>query len=400
MGQLPRQRETIVITVIFSIVSALSIQFYANTTGSILNSIVILFIGFLLVLKLSKVSKENADALVVSEPENEYKEMQDDAMLSGLLDTCSQAFKLWDGQIKLVREDTVNEVEGLAVQFSNIILRLNTAMDVLDKYMHVSEHGDTQAAQITQVVKVDLESVAASLKVILSSKNEVSIQVESLRDFTTTLTDMANDISNIASQTDLLALNAAIEAARAGESGRGFAVVADEVRRLATFSGESGIKIAEKTAEINKQIESTLKHVEKQTAHDTEIVYNSEDLIHSVLSRYERMSQQLDVSSDVVSGISKEIEHDVNDAIVSLQFQDRVTQILDNVTKNLEHFDSTMTEAVDAYKSGDSSKVLNSFMWLEGMKSNYTTSGERSVHSGLDGSVNSEKADEGEISFF
>lgn len=59
------------------------------------------------------------------------------------------------------------------------------------------------------------------------------------------ISELTNDILNIASQTNLLALNASIEAARAGEAGKGFAVVADEIRELADSSRETAGKIQE-----------------------------------------------------------------------------------------------------------------------------------------------------------
>ena len=55
--------------------------------------------------------------------------------------------------------------------------------------------------------------------------------------------EMASQILDITSQTNLLSLNASIEAARAGEAGKGFAVVASEIGNLATSSSETATQI-------------------------------------------------------------------------------------------------------------------------------------------------------------
>lgn len=71
--------------------------------------------------------------------------------------------------------------------------------------------------------------------------------------------DMASQILDITSQTNLLSLNASIEAARAGEAGKGFAVVAGEIGNLATNSSETATQIQA----ICNETKNNISHVQK-----------------------------------------------------------------------------------------------------------------------------------------
>ncbi len=66
--------------------------------------------------------------------------------------------------------------------------------------------------------------------------------------------EMAAQILDITSQTNLLSLNASIEAARAGEAGKGFAVVAGEIGNLAADSSETATQIQEICNETKNNI--------------------------------------------------------------------------------------------------------------------------------------------------
>ena len=68
------------------------------------------------------------------------------------------------------------------------------------------------------------------------------------------ISDLTNDILDIASQTNLLALNASIEAARAGEAGKGFAVVADEISALAANSRQTAATIQDIASEVTSAV--------------------------------------------------------------------------------------------------------------------------------------------------
>ncbi|WAC47173.1 methyl-accepting chemotaxis protein [Asticcacaulis sp. SL142] len=95
--------------------------------------------------------------------------------------------------------------------------------------------------------------VEASARISSEAVNEATQAAQVVLDLNavaTSIGDVIDVISGLASQTNLLALNATIESARAGDAGKGFAVVASEVKQLAGQTALATTDISAKVAQI------------------------------------------------------------------------------------------------------------------------------------------------------
>jgi len=315
-----------------------------------------------------------------------------------VVDACNPLFPIWGRHIDTARVQTEEAVMSLSSRFAELSGRLSAAVKASQHAAGDIEGGGDGAGVLEAFAdsKRELAAVVTSLNDVLEQKQGMLEQVRKFGGYIDELRAMADDVAKIASQTNLLALNASIEAARAGDSGRGFAVVAGEVRALSLQSGEVGKNMASKVGHISQAMESTLELAETTADRDEASVRGSEQTIEGVMNNLQGMAEGLSQSSDILKQESHGIREQIDDVLVSLQFQDRVSQILEAVRASIDDAQQHLTSFRRDHEPGEAPRVFEASHLLQRLEQSYSTAEQRENHSGSDQAG----APDSEVTFF
>lgn len=347
-----------------------------NDTASMIVGGILFVIGVASTIYLKKtasVSKHKAHS-------EHVKEMKDLHEYAGSLENViEQIMPILSRQIESSNYQTEQSVTELSGGFSGLSTRLEEVISASQSKSNNLGDGHGMINLFNES-ESSLQTVIESLESSLSLENRLLNEVQGLSTQAEELNEMAGAVGQIADQINLLALNAAIEAARAGEHGRGFAVVADEVRKLASMSAETGQQMIEKVSNIGSAVNDTLKQAEDSIVHNRTAVDDGRSTIESVFSKLQNTIETLQDDSTSLRSASEEIRDQISGVLVSFQFQDRVSQILNKVL-------SDMGGLVDKVRGRREQRVERNVLQpvdyeqqIEEMKNSYTTDEQHHNH--------------------
>jgi methyl-accepting chemotaxis protein len=289
---------------------------------------------------------------------------------------------VWTGHIESSQEQTELAVNALSDRFGGIVDKLDAALRTATQETDSVEGSGGGMIAIFNKGEQDLDALIAIQKACVHNMESMRDKVQGLDRFIAELQDMASDVARIAQQTNLLALNAAIEAARAGDLGRGFAVVAKEFRMLSSQSGDTGRKIAEKVEIISAAIVDTCAVVSESVLAEGHSLDSANDTIVRVLSDLKGITGAFHRSSALLQEESVSIQNEVNQALVQLQFHDRVSQIMRPVLKNMARLPAVLQEQQQQYTRSNSLPSLNAEELLAELQKTYVMTDQHAIHQG------------------
>ncbi|MCB8745325.1 methyl-accepting chemotaxis protein [Rhodoferax sp. U2-2l] len=308
----------------------------------------------------------------------------------------AEVVPVWNGHIESSREQMEVAVNALSERFGGIVDKLDVALRTAAQETDAVDSSSSLMAVFAKSEQ-DLTALIAVQETAMKNMAQMLVKVQGLDRFVVELQDMASDVARIAQQTNLLALNAAIEAARAGDLGRGFAVVAKEFRMLSNQSGDTGRKIAEKVKVISAAIVETCSVVHDSVQAEDTSLETAHATINRVVSDFKGITESFQRSRDVLHGESLSIQSEVNQALVQMQFQDRVSQILTQVIKNIERLPAVLQTTQQVYAQTRLLEAHDPQEMLAEMKKTYVMADQHVIHAG--GKVVQSSSDN-EISFF
>jgi len=303
---------------------------------------------------------------------------------------------IWGGHIEMSRQQMASAIETLSERFCGIVDKLDEAVRTSALETQTIENSEQGLVAVFARSERKLDAVITSQKTAMTGLLSMLEKVQGLGRFTSELKEMAADVAKISQQSNLLALNAAIEAARSGVHGRGFAVVANEFRVLSGQSGDTGRHIADNVGIISRAIVDTCKVVQQAVQEQDDSMLTAQTTIRGVLEDFQGITDALLRSGTLLKNESIGIKAEINESLVQMQFQDRVSQIMNHVKDNIARLPGFLQNNQRQYAQVGTLQPLDAQALLTELQDTYVMTDQHVIHKG--GKVAQKAASD--ISFF
>lgn len=298
-----------------------------------------------------------------------HREAAAQSKTANVIAVMEEVLPMWSKQIRLARHEGNESVVDLARSFADLSSKIGEELKVATAAVNglVAQGG---AIPVLRESNNDLEIVLKSIRSLESTKDTLLLEVARAGD----LADLADEVKQMAMQSKLLSLNAAIEAAHTGVAGTAFSVVVGEMRQLSIRSADTSQRISLKVSQLTSAVADAIKNENKSRGQSAKPIELAEAAIKSVVAKVEDVTADFESLAAKMRVMSDDIKRDVSDSMVALQYQDRISQILDHAQSNIDHMSGLLT--------GSDFKDITPTQWRREMAENMSMQEEFEIHEG------------------
>jgi len=241
----------------------------------------------------------------------------------------------------------LNEVTEL----SKMVERFASDMSSLNAGVQEVASGNQISASRTMDIAREIADASQSAEEGLTVIREMSERIEkaareSLQSITTVnelaqkiddISKLLENISHIATRTNMLALNAGIEAARAGAGGKGFAVVAEEIRKLAYESSDVAANVSRQMSDMSLKLQSVMDSVRAGSSTSADANQRAQATMQTMSTILQSLKNISSAANDL-SAISEE----------QAASSEEISSTLQSISTEVEKIKSFVVEAKSA----------------------------------------------------
>lgn len=262
--------------------------------------------------------------------------------------------------IKQTEQATASIASSFEAVINKATIQARQAMELLEGTQGAASDGVPQSLKdFIQVSDERLNKMADEVVRVADLSVNMVRELDGVQNRTQAIDGFLLDVEKLADQTSLLALNADIEAARVGEHGRGFSVVASEVRRLSKRSHEFSDRIRVHLKEVRTGLSKTYGDMRTLSAADMEHALKIKDDVIALTRSLEGKNREVAETVSRINEISKEIAQDVQNVVVSLQFQDITSQKLNGMLEPMDDLRRTLYHLMQETVNMDKNLLKN-----------------------------------------
>ncbi len=278
-------------------------------------------------------------------------------------------------QLSGVNLDIEESVTGVSAGFYGMAQRAQAAVAAARSAtvgdVPIDRDSHSPLAEIQQVLNKLLADVQSSFRFSQLASEKLAHLEKQLGG----VEKVVGEVEGIAGRAKMVALNGRIEASRLGIAGKAFGVVAQETKDLADKAAQTGCAIRQSINELARELFQTTGEIKCRADRDAIELLEMNATVVGLLGKLDQTYQQMTEAMARTAKLSGELQNDIGKAVMSMQFQDRVSQRIAHVVQSLDILINRLDPFCSKADIAETTRVFN--VWLGEMQSHYTMDSER-----------------------